>query len=167
MADQAVARGAVSTDCPMAVSNGGAAPERIRALERALQASLPEDYRAFLRVHNGGEPQRACFAFTDREGRAADSVISRFYGVDDPGDDLEKTWRYFLEGERVPPGYLPIARDVFGNMLLLSLAPASFGSVHFWDHELEHLEGEAMVSFVAGSFEALVVSLVKDPDEQP
>ncbi len=139
-------------DFPMSVSNGGTTMEQITSLQEVLGAVLPPDYVEFLLAHNGGEPEKVDFAFEDEDGNEEGSTLELFYGVDNADDDLEQTWQYYLEQERIPPGYLPIAGDVCGNMLLLSISKESSGSVFFWDHEKEHLEGEEMLSFVAGSF---------------
>jgi cell wall assembly regulator SMI1 len=144
---------------PMRESRGGTSAERIRDLEAVLGTALPEDYVGFLRIHNGGTPARDRVSFRDQDGCHQDTTLSRFFGVDDVEDDLARTWEYFLEQERVPPGYLPIASDGFGNMLVLSLSGDGAGSVWFWDHEREHLEGEKMLCAVARSFGELMHGL--------
>jgi cell wall assembly regulator SMI1 len=150
-----------STNEIMKNSNSGTAMEQIRKLETVLQAELPPDYVEFLRVHNGGIPAKPCSTFLDETGSETQSGIGHFYGVDTKEDDLEHTWRYYLEEERVPPGYLPIADDVFGNMLLLGIDEQNSGQVYFWDHEREYLEDEQMISIVASSFSAFLESLTE------
>lgn len=145
-----------STELPMTVSRGGTTRERIEAFERANQIQLPDDYIQFLLRHNGGEPERTVADYVDPDAGMTNTRLAKFFGLDDDEDDLESTFRYYVEQERVPSGYLPIALDCFGNLLLLRLDDEGYGEIYFWDHEKEHLEGEEMLSPISGSFNGLV-----------
>ena len=45
-----------------------------------------------------------------------------------------------IKREQVPPELLPIAADVCGNMIMMSVAEKDYGKVCFGNHEMEDLE---------------------------
>jgi SMI1-KNR4 cell-wall len=58
---------------------------------------------------------------------------------------------------RFPSGCFPISGDAFGNLILLSVRDADYGSIYFWDHERDSATTE--LSRLAPSFEEFVVNL--------
>ena len=112
---------------------GGIEAERLHAYERQLGVELPQDYRDFLLEKNGGYPEPGALAIP---GTSDVTQVSRFLALDgELWDDLE-VYRDRYEG-RVPPGWLPIGYDGFGNLLLLGMIAANRGFIAFWNHELE------------------------------
>lgn len=64
--------------------------------------------------------------------------ISIFFG--EGGDfDEEYTLTYNLNfyKDRIPTGYLPIANDVFGNLILMAVSGKNIGKIYFWEHEYD------------------------------
>lgn len=65
--------------------------------------------------------------------------------------------------DRVPAGFLPIARDPGGNLICLALEGENANKVFFWDHENEYEEGEEVgyknTNLIASSFEEFLASL--------
>lgn len=62
---------------------------------------------------------------------------------------------------RLPPDTMPIARDPFGNLVLLGLHGKCCGNVYFWDHEREP-DGQpdrSNVELVADSFDRFLRGL--------
>ena len=149
----------------------------IAAMERELGVSLPSDYVAFLRKHNGGRPKPIMFPIYDEvynEEPAAGAssykkgVLSFFVGISkDDYNDLLNFAK--LSEDRVPPEVLPIGRDVFGNLICLAVAGPNRGKVYWWFHEEEADEGEPPtynnIYFVADSFTELLNSLTELPEE--
>jgi len=139
------------------LSETGATEESIQALERELGLPFPADYRNFLATDNGGEPRPSGFMF-ESNGGPSDSAV-RYFLTLAPGASgysiSEFRRRY---NDRVPPGFMPIACDSFGNLVLIDLRPSSPGSIYFWDHEKERVDGPTWdnISLVAPSFTAFV-----------
>lgn len=65
------------------------------------------------------------------------SGFSTIYGKREKGNvfTLLKKLRVFRD--RMPEGFLPFADDGLGNQLRLSVHPAHYQKVYWWDHELE------------------------------
>src|SRR5262245_36479259 len=91
-------------------------PGQIEEFERRNGVVLPESYQAFLLRTNGGEPTPDRLVVPGWHGRS--TCVSRFLALGEGGShDLEKTLRG--AEDYVPPGFVPIAEDSGGNMLLV------------------------------------------------
>lgn len=127
-------------------SFGTASVSQIADLERDLNASLPESYKAFLSEHNGGRP--APDKFKTRDGKY-ETGIRFFFGITSGIYGLQSN--LILLKTRLPEGSLAIATDSGGNFVLLDI---DTGSISFFDHELEitSLVSDDFVSFLANLF---------------
>ncbi|MGD9724270.1 MAG: SMI1/KNR4 family protein [Pirellulales bacterium] len=108
----------------------------IDAFEGRIGRKLPADYREFLHRYNGGIPEHHVL----RDELSGDLGVQLFYGICEGPFDIDAK-RELMRG-RWPERLLSIAVDDFGNAFCLSLGPPDYGSVYFWDHELEAPEGE-------------------------
>jgi hypothetical protein len=137
--------------------------EKLAAFERLVAGALPEDYRTFLKNENGGRPAATFFRFKVKDGREEDSNVHYFYALYEGRiGNLEKTFG-LLRG-RIPPDYLAIATDAFGNMILLKIATANPGKIYFWDHEKEEdVPTLRNMSPIANSFTEFVEGLKMGP----
>lgn len=140
--------------------------EDIGAFEKKHGIHLPDDYRQFLNIHNGGRPERAhrVFTFQTRSGAVSESLVNWFSG-------LVSRQNYSLENdietyaERIPGHMLPIACDPFGNVILLDLREPGKSGIWFWDHEKEPASiQEAGIYKIADSFTEFVKGLSPIPD---
>ena len=121
-------------------------------LERYIGSPLPASYRDFLSRHNGGRVSPDCFDFV-RGGNVTHGGVDWFLAITTGGhnnlrDDID------TYSDRVPRGYIPIAYDSGGNLVVLSLRD---DGVYFWDHDEEVEEGEIAgmqnMYWIAGSFD--------------
>jgi hypothetical protein len=119
-------------------------PVELDALEQRLAIKLPEEYRHFLLMQNGGRPKPAGFDFIGGGGRQEDSSVKFFLGVyDGEFSNFEDKFRTFkILKRRMPEELVPIANDSFGNYICLAITGKHKGAVFFWDHENEADEGE-------------------------
>ena len=112
---------------------------RLRSFEKAIGvSSLPEQYRAFLLMTNGGKTLNASSDSPD-ERRAPftrGALISSFLGFDRAVYDLE-VWTTSY-AHRLPRNFIPIAGDQGGNLVILAADGPFEGRVYFWDHEEEY-----------------------------
>ncbi len=120
---------------PMSKRGPQIASASVAALEARLSAKLPEDYAEFLLDINGGQPAQSnsVFAIRFRNGKTDDTVLSRFYSLDDPDDrcDLVTSWeqaRAWLPAEVLQVGY-----DGFGGAVVVVVAGTRRGQVWFLD----------------------------------
>lgn len=109
----------------------------VSSFERVIGFHLPNDYIEFLKSYNGGYPEPDAFYFSNcKDGSSVDRFLS--LGCEKHHDLL----RYFnTYKDRIPAGFLPIAHDPGGNLILIRLND-DFPQIFFWDHEAEVDEGE-------------------------
>lgn len=115
--------------------------EEIMAFEIFINHSLPDEYKAFLQQHNGGRIQPDHFKYSHPDDDEAGSVLYRFLGLSRENYFTVENYLITYE-QRVPTDFLPIATDVGGNLLCLSLRDDSYGQIYFWNHEQESSYGE-------------------------
>ena len=125
-------------------------PQKLLDLEAHLGFEVPETYRSFLSISDGGRPVAGYFS--PRIG------VTEFLGV----GQIRKTSTQ-MSG-RLPARCLPFANASGGNLLLLSSSGPLAGAVFFWDHEAEGDQGAA-VERVANSFDEFALRLGVVPDE--
>ena len=142
------------------LSDDRPSPADIATFEVTIQGKLPDDYREFLLNENGGRPEPRVFHFKTRDGLGEDLAVHFFFGLH-AGQlgSLKRIWIAFKS--RLPIGYLPIAKDSFGNLIVLKIMGDGMGSIHFWDHEQENgdLPTLGNISFVANSFSEFIDAL--------
>ena len=72
------------------------------------------------------------------DGFSNSTTIRCFFSLETGGDDdLWNIFQFYLEAERIPPGVLPIAEDIAGNLVCLCIDREDAGAIYYWDHELE------------------------------
>lgn len=111
-------------------------------LQMQIGCTLPTDYRYFLTSHGpGGLGVAGSVPLPDHSALGARFDVDILYGVGarddwDPFSLLQSTY-----GGVIPDGYLPIANDPGGNLLLLQCGT---GAIFAWDHEHRELDFETV-----------------------
>lgn len=136
----------------------------LKVLERYWELKLPDPYRDFLLLNNGGEPEACHFKFKDGTGA---SDVRFFLGIyPDKDNDLLNHLKIYKK--RLPLNVFPIAYDSGGNLILISVKGPDRGKVYFWDHEMEVGEGEmpdySNLTLIADTFSEFIENL-KDESE--
>jgi len=138
-----------------------ATPASIRALEKAIHATLPPEYRRFLRTQNGGRPDPGFIPIpgVPHIENVSIGFIYGLYASERPGQSL--SWGIRTHCPCLPNGHLPIAygSDVF----TLSLRKKA-GCVFFWDHETDEIDDddkflESAGHVLAGSFDEFLTRI--------
>jgi cell wall assembly regulator SMI1 len=106
-------------------------PSDLARIEDKMGRPLPEAYRAFLLVHNGGQPHPNGI---DIPGWGLHSTdVKLFFGLDDEFECNDLLWHPdWLEG-CLENHLLPIADDSGGNNFVLVLADEDYGQVYYFD----------------------------------
>lgn len=134
----------------------------IISLESVLGAQLPDTYRKFLLLHNGGHPNPNVFPIhnnpSDNRGQ-----IDYFLCIKVKDIYNLPTWirRY---KNRIPHDLIPIAVDPGGNLICLSIMDINRGKIYFWDHEEEADDGNAPgygnIYLITNTFDELLNFLI-------
>lgn len=101
----------------------------VAELEQRHSFRLPNDYREFLLMWNGGRPERD---LVNVPGCSASPFarIHFFFGIGDPVESCNIDWNIEWFGDRLGAGLLPIATTEFVDKFCMSLES---GEIIFWD----------------------------------
>ncbi|SRR5258706_8576816 len=100
-----------------------ASEEAILTLEAALGCPLSHSFRAFVRDHDGAEPETNIFKISDNN----DSGVNKFI----PVSDILKERAYI---ENIPRRAYPVGWAEGGNYVFVD--EDRNGAAFYWDHEL-------------------------------
>ena len=132
--------------------------ETIKLLESFIEYGLTKSYREFLLKYNGGEIEPNTFKLSEGE-----NSLSSFFQINSKETDEDLVCNYKLYIDRTPLGYIPIADDHFGNLILLCLKGKNREKVYFWDHEFEVDDGEnpnyENMTLIANNFQEFLENL--------
>ncbi|MDF2934934.1 MAG: hypothetical protein K0Q90_307 [Paenibacillaceae bacterium] len=124
----------------------------IEAVEKRLGVIFPEDYKACVRLHNGGYPRPDSFGGEDGDSMVFNNLISFTSSYLNMGMFVEE-----FKEDRI----LPFARDPFGGHICFDYRHTEQNpTVVFWDHE----EGEDFLEPVCETFTALLEQLSSSED---
>lgn len=128
--------------------------------ELSIGLKLPEEYRYFLLLNNGGEPETNEFDIPNQNNSCG---VNKFLGVNEIKNEKINL------GSRLVESALPIAYAECGNLVCITLGEKN-GEIYFWDHELEANNNELPswknMFFLASSFDEFLHSLRKfDPSQ--
>jgi hypothetical protein len=134
-------------------------------LEEEIGASLPEDYRLFLRSHGWCRCSEAMgFPMGEPAPWGDRAQISAFLGF---STETQRDLAFLVSeafADSLPEGTIPIAADEHGNLLLLGIAGAATERVWFWDRECRGLDG--MIDDMVDDLEAEGQEVVDDDEDQ-
>jgi hypothetical protein len=119
----------------------------LAAFESQLAVRLPEDYREFLLMCNGGQPIDSRFMV---EGWGA-TEVHILYGLNTGRTACDLEWASSLFEKFFPDSVIPIGCDPEGYVICLGVRRAAFGKVYFW-HRGERLEQFVQIASSFDSF---------------
>lgn len=130
----------------------------VAVYEQKIKQILPNDYRKFLLLTNGGHAYNHFVWSRDSFGKWWKNIPTTFLGL-----NSENRWSSLGEldvsGEHAPSGYLRIAYDPGGNPLFINLnknhMPYPYGAIYIMDHE--ELVEEGNLQYVAPSFNSYLL----------
>ena len=115
----------------------------IQEYENKAQVKLPQDFCEFIKLNNGGRPERELYDTYRMKERG----IKKFLSFNK--DDKESVWMALSLDNNFVGHYAPFAIDNYGNWLVFSKK----GKVVFYNHEDETIE------LVANSFSEFLQKL--------
>ncbi|NJO18450.1 MAG: SMI1/KNR4 family protein [Thioploca sp.] len=133
----------------------------IKEVEETLNIQLPEEYKRFLLLYNGGHPQPGKFKYIC-EDHQNKSLVAWFLAIYEGKAENFLTFFKTYQG-RIPQDTIAIARDPGGNLILLGINGKNRGKVFFWLQDFEVEEDEipeySNVCLIANSFDEFLNSL--------
>jgi len=121
---------------------------------------LPEDYRSFLLVHNGGRPEPDTIDIP--ESHFSPTNVQVFYGLDDEIESCDVFWNLELLEGCLENRLFPIAGDSFGNSFVLLLDDDNYGQVFYFNAA----EIPPRPYFVAKDFTEFLDKIYKYKDDE-
>ena len=146
--------------------------DRLAELEAALGGPLPDDYRQFLEMCNGGFVGGALwYEGPTPTGTSADAGVHHIGGFRQE-TFFSLAWAQNCYAGRIPDVLLWIMDDPFGNAICLGLRGPHRGRIYFWDHEREpdprcwngQVETAGNLTLIANSFTEFVAGLKPTPN---
>lgn len=133
--------------------------DQITSFEQEHSLKLPDEYRDFLKQHNGGRPEPASFRYTNPNLEDPTSIVNRLAGINSEHFDTLQKYLIITEGW-IHRSLLPIGIDWFGNYICIKLIGEDIGKIYFWHHEEA---GEAVheknIYFIANGFNEFLNNL--------
>ena len=143
----------------------------LSAVERAIGAPLPDDYRTFLVIAEEVTMRATCLLASELPGQVV--TIDRLFSLAGDGtnapllrehEEIVAAASTDEGGEDMPPRRLAIGQDPGGNVFLLSLDPREPG-VFYWDYARAHggrREERQVASTFADLWSRLMVYVLVD-----
>ncbi len=156
----------LAIDC----DNPGPSDEAVRKLEALLEARLPQAFKDYLQVANGGHHE---YSFDVPTGQGGTEPMS-FSGLFSASDDEASVETFISEIHsarqyaNMPKGVLPFARDGGGSVLYLDLTDEGKGRVIAFVHGLPEWAGarsESALIELAASFDDYIDRLYISRDD--
>lgn len=118
----------------------------ILGFEESIGSKLPEDYRQFLMLCNGGFLGGTYGTEEDESDEESIGALVHHIGGfrEESHFSLESSRDCYQSPEeiRIPTSLIWIMDDPCGNAICLGVKEPHFGKVYFWDHEEEPFEDE-------------------------
>lgn len=136
-------------------------PREIKEAEKIINIQLPDEYKSFLLLYNGGHPEPGTFKYIcdDHQNK---SLVAWFLAIYKGKAENFLTFFKTYQG-RIPEDTVAIGRDPGGNLILLGINRKNRGKVFFWLQDFEVEEGEvpdySNVCLIANSFDEFLNSL--------
>lgn len=129
----------------LAIAGAKPAPtkEQLAAIEDQLGAVLPDSFREFLQVANGGYVEYVIDVLFG-DGKSEPLSFCRIFSADDADFRFETFIGEILsnrEYQKIPPYVLPFARDGGGSLACLDLSPEGHGRVVAYVEKLPEWAG--------------------------
>jgi len=148
----------------------------IETIETNLEISLPKDYVDFILKNDGGKPESNIVKYKDEYSKSCEASVRYFYAFSfnkQQFTNIKYPISTYIKENRIPKGYFPIACDCGGNLFCISTNENDYGSIYFWDHDIEVEEGEKPtmynMHYICDSFTKLItqkMELYNEPIEK-
>jgi cell wall assembly regulator SMI1 len=144
--------------------NGG----DLKALEKAIGASLPASFKTHYLKYNGGLPENTYWLEPDT---GEDFEVAEFKSISVSGDDntpsILSTYKSMIQKNVLPPRLLPFANDWGGNFFCLDTETEAvkFFATDSFDPERSMVENQKHAErYLCSDFDKFVENLINEED---
>jgi len=145
----------------------GASEQELSEFEALIGKGLPEEYRQFLAMANGGDVE------DDRFFSGTDDAGITICGIGGLPELLENREDYQISEQRIPRELLWIMHDAFSRAVCVGLTGPYRGKLYLWDSDDEpgpswdgKVESAGNIMLLANSFTEFIATL-RPPPRQP
>lgn len=130
--------------------------------------TLPEDYKRFLAVYNGGKPVIRRFETIDEKHTSSLMLLYPVTKNFEP--NLISTFKELNREQILPSNLLAIGIDPIDNLICISTSGSDFGYVYYWSLDMEELDKEGFqptykyMSLIARNFTEFIKNLFSPED---
>ncbi|WP_242225336.1 SMI1/KNR4 family protein [Bacillus cereus group sp. BfR-BA-01380] len=139
----------------------------MKDFEMKCNVLLPDDYKNFLLLNNGGKTDRRRFTICNNKGATITSSIMLFFPLSqETENNLEEMYSLYNRGNIVPNNFLPIGIDPADSLICLAIEGKDAGYVYFCDLDYFEEDNELREEYIilmAKSFEDFVNNLFFPP----
>ncbi|WP_080962677.1 SMI1/KNR4 family protein [Chromobacterium subtsugae] len=104
----------------------------IEFYSKNIGIKFPEDYLNFLTIQNGGKPDPSSVKIGNKE-----KSIQYLYAFKNPMESCTLDYAITIFNGRIPQGFIPIAHESSGSLLIMNCTVDGLGEIYFWDHNNE------------------------------
>lgn len=138
----------------------------IENLELLLNVKLPEDYKQFLLIHNGGHPIKDMYPIIQifdfhrygwGDSEVYDCEISSFSAI--CNSEYNNLFRENLNKIDIPDEFFIIACSSIGDSICIRIKEENFGKLYYYGHDWDVENGSISYILIANTFTDFINSL--------
>jgi cell wall assembly regulator SMI1 len=142
----------------------GATEEEVAAAEAHFGVIFPQSYKNFLLASNGGWPTDAYSSYMAK--RDEELLVDLFFSVTEYEHGPGTIQEALADHDDIPPGLLPFAESLEGDLFCLALGHGDDGCVVYWVHDRSPVFGYDQYKYhdtyrICGSFSHFLSCLGK------
>lgn len=140
----------------------------IENLEEKYNIKLPDEYRQFLLLNNGGKAEKRRFVTNDagKEGTVESSIVLFFPLTTETNLNLEEMFNKYNLGKVVPSHFFPIGYSIGESLVCLLLEGEGKGNLYYCDMDYFEQDNELLdedIKFIAKDFTTFIKELKAPP----
>ncbi|MDM5154770.1 SMI1/KNR4 family protein [Bacillus sp. DX1.1] len=143
-------------------------PREIENFEEKYNIKLPDEYKQFLLLNNGGKAEKRRFVTNDgrKEGIVESSVVLFFPLFTETKPNLEEMFNKYNLGKVVPSHFFPIGYSIGESLVCLLVEGEEKGNIYYCDMDYFEQDNGLLdeeIKFIAKDFSTFLNELKAPP----